>query len=233
MWDGPFPRDLWKPSGGDGWRIGSQAISAREPPVLRPAVPAGTSGCRQPRNEGDMNNFYRACVIAVAIVATVLFACRGLARAQANAGVPIGAPAQEGVGRVQQEYQARPLPTPRQPNPLMPMQRELAMKIKGPFTLTAVGDLILRTPIAPLAEPGFQNLIKHIRDADVGFANMEGPLIDQDNYPYSIGGAGFGGAPKSALATIKSMGVKIMGTANNMQMDADITGMLETIRMLN
>jgi len=180
-----------------------------------------------------MNNFDRTCVLALAITVVVLFACGSLARGQANAGVPMGPPAQEGIGRVEQERQARPPSTPRQPNPLMPMDRELAMKIKGSFTLTAVGDLILRTPIAPLAEPGFQNLIRHIRDADVGFANMEGPLIDQDNYPYSIGGAGFGGAPKSALATIKSMGVKIMGTANNMQMDADITGMLETIRMLN
>src|SRR5438477_8808467 len=36
---------------------------------------------------------------------------------------------------------------------LMPPERELAMKIKGPFTLVAVGDLILRTPIAQIAEP--------------------------------------------------------------------------------
>jgi len=73
----------------------------------------------------------------------------------------------------------------------------------------------------------------HIQEADAGFANMEGPLIDHDRYPYSIGGAGFGGAPASALAAIKAMGVRIMGTANNMAMDADITGMLETIRMLD
>jgi poly-gamma-glutamate synthesis protein (capsule biosynthesis protein) len=142
--------------------------------------------------------------------------------------------AQEGIGRVEKPERAAEQATARQPNPLMPPERELAMKIKAPFTLTAVGDLIIRTPIGQLAEPGFQDLIQHIRDADVGFANMEGPLIDQDNYPYSIGNGGFGGAPKSALAAIKGMGVKIVGTANNMQMlDADITGMLETIRMLN
>ena len=164
----------------------------------------------------------------LALVGATLFAFAGLAGAQG------GAP-QEGTGRVEQERirTADRAGASRQPNPLMPAERELATKIKDPFTLTAVGDLILRTPIAQLAEPAFQNLVKHIREADVGFANMEGPLIDHDNYPYSIGGVGFGGAPKSALATIKSMGVKIMGTANNMQMDADITGMLETIRMLN
>ena len=145
------------------------------------------------------------------------------------------AEAQEGIGRVEkQEPSTADQAVARHPNPLMPPERELAMKIKAPFTLTAVGDLIIRTPIGQLVEPGFQNLIRHIRDADVGFANMEGPLIDQDNYPYSIGNGGFGGAPKSALAAIKSMGVDIMSTANNMQLlDADITGMLETIRMLN
>ena len=174
----------------------------------------------------------------LALVGATLFGWAGVASAQVSSVAQGGAPAQEGTGRVEQERvraadRAGAAGARRQPNPLMPTERELAMKIKGPFALTAVGDLILRTPIAQLADPAFQNLVKHIRDADVGFANMEGPLIDQDNYPYSIGGVGFGGAPKSALATIKSMGVKIMGTANNMQMDADITGMLETIRMLN
>jgi poly-gamma-glutamate capsule biosynthesis protein CapA/YwtB (metallophosphatase superfamily) len=173
----------------------------------------------------------------LAVMVTTLLGCTGVASAQVVSVVQGGAP-QEGIGRVQPEpanvtERASVPAARRQPNPLMPAERELAMKIKRAFTLTAVGDLILRTPIGQLDEPAFQNLINHIRDADVGFANMEGPLIDQDNYPYSIGGVGFGGAPNSALANIKNMGVKIMGTANNMQMDADITGMLETIRMLN
>jgi poly-gamma-glutamate capsule biosynthesis protein CapA/YwtB (metallophosphatase superfamily) len=171
----------------------------------------------------------------LALVGAPLFQFPSVASAQVSSLMQGGAQAQEGMGRAEPRTadRANAPSAHQQPNPLMPAERELAMKIKGPFTLTAVGDLILRTPIAQLGEPAFQNLVKHIRDADVGFANMEGPLIDQDNYPYSIGGVGFGGAPKSALATIKSMGVKIMSTANNMQMDADITGMLETIRMLN
>lgn len=175
--------------------------------------------------------FATGAAILVGVGATL--ACTGLAEAQERSAIQSGAPAQEGIGRAEQG-QVRAAPGARlQPNPLMPPERELATKITAPFTLTAIGDLILRTPIAPLDEPRFQNLIRHIRDADVGFANMEGPLIDHERYPYSIGGAGFGGAPKSALAVIKAMGVKIMGTANNMAMDADITGMLETIRMLD
>jgi poly-gamma-glutamate synthesis protein (capsule biosynthesis protein) len=195
----------------------------------------------------DMNNFrHLACrvlnvgftwiitgvLIVMGVGTTLGFAV--LAEAQARSATQSGVPAQEGIGRVEQGQQRANTRIERlQPNPLMPPERDLATKIKLPFTLTAVGDLILRTPIAQLAEPGFQDLIRHIRDADVGFANMEGPLIDHDRYPYSIGGAGFGGAPASALAAIKAMGVRIMGTANNMAMDADITGMLETIRMLN
>lgn len=118
-------------------------------------------------------------------------------------------------------------------NPLMPSERELAMKIKEPFTLTAVGDLIVRTPIGLLTEPGFAGLIQHIRNADVGYANMEGPLIDQDNFPHGISNAAFGGAPLHVANTIKSMGVDIVGTANNMQMDGGIPGMLDTIQNLN
>src|SRR5258707_6240396 len=53
-------------------------------------------------------------------------------------------------------------------NPLMPPDRELAMKVKGSFTFAGVGDIIIRHPFAQLTEPGFQNLIKHLKDADVG-----------------------------------------------------------------
>jgi len=118
-------------------------------------------------------------------------------------------------------------PPPAEANP-MPPERELAMKIKAPFTIVGVGDLIIRTPIAQIAEPGFQNLVKHMRDADVTFANQEGPMIDLDNY---VGPTA--GAPKGALADLKAMGVKIVGTANNHSMDAGEKGMLETIRLLN
>jgi len=113
--------------------------------------------------------------------------------------------------------------------PLLPNERELAMKIKGSFTLAGVGDLIIRTPITQLAEPGFQGLVKPMRDADVTFANMEGALLDLDTFPYGV----FDAAPKGALTDIKNLGVDIMSTANNHSLDADVPGLLETIRLLN
>ncbi len=114
------------------------------------------------------------------------------------------------------------------PNPLMPPERELAMKIKGSFTFTGVGDIIIRHPFAQLAEPGFQSLVKHLRDADVGFANMEGTVIDYDTFPHAIGN----GQPKSLLADLKSMGIRMVNTANNHSLDSGEPGVFETIRLL-
>lgn len=108
-------------------------------------------------------------------------------------------------------------------------ERELAMKIKGPFTLAAVGDIIMRNPAGQLADPGYRNLIKPLQNADVAFANMEGNLIDFDSFPHPTGDA----APKAALADIRAMGIDIMGTANNHSLDLEAPGLLETIRLLN
>ena len=178
--------------------------------------------------------FERIALIVAAVAALgVAPGCPNALEAQPRPAVQ-GAPGQEGIGRGEPHTPRTSAPgEPRKPNPLLPPERELATKIKAPFTLTAVGDLIVRTPIDQLGDPGFQGLIQHIRDADVGFANMEGPMIDHDKYPYSIPGVGYGGAPQSGLAVIKALGVRIMGTANNMALDADITGIMETIRMLN
>jgi hypothetical protein len=107
--------------------------------------------------------------------------------------------------------------------------QDLGMKIKEPFLFAGVGDIIIRHPIGQLHDPNFQNLIQHLRDADVAFANMEGTLLDFDQFPNPIGG----GAPKGALADIKSMGIRIMGTANNHSWDGSAAGLFETIKNLD
>lgn len=108
-------------------------------------------------------------------------------------------------------------------------ERELATKIKAPFTLAAVGDIIGRHPMAQLADPAFQGLIKNLRAADVGFANMEGPLIDFSNFT----GAVTSGMPKSGIADLKAMGIRMMNTANNHTMDGGVPGMMETNFLLD
>lgn len=113
-------------------------------------------------------------------------------------------------------------------NPLMPPERELAMKVKGSFTFAGVGDIIVRHPIGQLADPAFQNLLKPLRDADVAFANMEGTIIEYQTFPYAIGL----GQPKEMLGDLKSMGIKMVSTANNHSMDSGEMGVAETIRLL-
>ena len=107
--------------------------------------------------------------------------------------------------------------------------QDLGMKIKEPFTFAGVGDIIIRHPVAQLADPNFQGLVQHLRDADVSFANMEGTLLDFDNFPNPIGG----GAPKGALADIKAMGIRMMSTANNHSWDGSADGLFETIKNLD
>jgi len=116
-----------------------------------------------------------------------------------------------------------------QANPLPPELQDLGMRIKEPFTFAGVGDLIVRHPFGQLADPKFQGLIQHLRDADVAFANMEGTLLDFDTFETPIAG----GAPKGLLADMKSMGLRIVGTANNHSWDGSVAGIFETIKNLD
>jgi len=93
---------------------------------------------------------------------------------------------------------------------------ELAMKITAPFTFAAVGDIAITRPIAGINDPRFQSLFSVMRDADMTYANMEGPLEDD-----------------KLVNDLKRMGVRIMTTANNHTMDAGVEGMFHTMRVLD
>ena len=54
--------------------------------------------------------------------------------------------------------------------------KELAMKITQPFTFAAVGDIIIRRPVGE-GEAGYQTLVKVMGEADMIYANMEGPMV--------------------------------------------------------
>ena len=105
--------------------------------------------------------------------------------------------------------------------------KELAMKITEPFTFAAVGDIIIERPVGT-GDAGYQALTKVMREADVTYANMEGPILDRATFRGRIAGG-----PKSVLDELKIMGVRIMTTANNHTMDAGDEGMFETIRLLD
>ena len=105
--------------------------------------------------------------------------------------------------------------------------RELAMKITQPFTFAAVGDIIIRRPVGE-GDAGYQALAKVMREADMTYANMEGPILDETNFRGPLAGG-----PKSVVNELKRMGVRIMTDANNHTLDAGLEGMLETHRLLD
>jgi poly-gamma-glutamate capsule biosynthesis protein CapA/YwtB (metallophosphatase superfamily) len=105
--------------------------------------------------------------------------------------------------------------------------KELAMKITEPFTFAAVGDIIIRRRVAT-GDPGYEALTKVMRDADITYANMEGPILDEATFRGPLAGG-----PKSVVDELKIMGVRIMTTANNHTMDAGDAGMYETNRLLD
>src|SRR5438034_2329769 len=104
--------------------------------------------------------------------------------------------------------------------------KELAMKVTQPVTFAAVGDIIIRRPIGE-GEPGYQTLVKVMREADMTYANMEGPILDEASFRGPLAGG-----PKSVVDELKRMGVRIMTTANNHTLDAGTEEMFETHRLL-
>ena len=62
--------------------------------------------------------------------------------------------------------------------------KELGMKITQPFTFAAVGDIIIRRPVAD-GDAGYQALTKIMRDADMTYANMEGVIRRYGQLPRS------------------------------------------------
>jgi poly-gamma-glutamate synthesis protein (capsule biosynthesis protein) len=109
---------------------------------------------------------------------------------------------------------------------------ETSMSIDDGFTLAAVGDCISARVLAPTQdrEPGFAAAVQLVREADVGFGNLETGVFDI---------RGFAGyqrqmedwalqAPPEVAADLKSLGFDLMSRANNHAVDWSIEGMRET-----
>ncbi len=75
------------------------------------------------------------------------------------------------------------------------------MKIKAPFVVTAVGDIIEPQPLYS-DDPAFQKLVERIRQADIGFGNMESSLVDFRTFQGPVAGTE---APLETGDAIKAM----------------------------
>ncbi len=106
---------------------------------------------------------------------------------------------------------------------------EIVMKITAPFTVAAVGDILMPQPLNR-EEPGFQKLTDLIRKADVGFGNMESSLVDFRHFDGPIDGSQ---APLEMGEALKTMGITMMSRANNHTFDGGVAGMISTDDMLD
>lgn len=118
--------------------------------------------------------------------------------------------------------------TPAAHRSLRRAEDELGTKIVGPFTVAAVGDLILPQPLAR-SDARFTTLTAHLQAADVGFANMESSLVDFEAIPGPISGTA---APLAVGESIRDMGITLMSRANNHTWDCGLAGMLSTNQAL-
>jgi hypothetical protein len=105
-------------------------------------------------------------------------------------------------------------------------QNELETTTADGFTLASVGDLILAYPQSQNPDPGFQAVVKLLRDADVATGNYEGNIIDGRTFEGS-GPGGFAGVPEVAV-DLKAMGVDLVARSNNHAGEYGYEGMLET-----
>ena len=113
--------------------------------------------------------------------------------------------------------------------PVRDKTSNLQMKITGPFTLAAVGDLILLRPATVYEEPAMQDMWKIIRGADIGIGNFEGQIRDEVNYTGPL--AGFTGT-KDVAPDLKKMGISMVGKANNHTMDSGEEGLYQQLNLL-
>ena len=107
--------------------------------------------------------------------------------------------------------------------------QDMQMKITEPFTLAAVGDMIILRPASNLDDPRFQSAIKIIRSADIGFGNFESLIRDETHFEGPLGGM-FG--TKEVAADVRAMGFQVVNRAGNHLMDSNQEGLFDTLRFM-
>ncbi|MDW9776479.1 CapA family protein [Sinorhizobium meliloti] len=112
----------------------------------------------------------------------------------------------------------------------------IATNVADGFTMVAVGDLIVSRALTKGHNPGFGDVVKTLRDADVTFGNMEMNIFDIRSFSGSPQ-AEYGGAYHVSLPELvpdlTAMGFNLVSYANNHTFDWGVEGMRETCRLLD
>jgi hypothetical protein len=101
--------------------------------------------------------------------------------------------------------------------PIHPDQAaELAMKIKQPFTIVGVGDLLEFQPFAKNLDPDIQYFVKLLQGADVTIGDLENEIFDFDTFGHYGGNL----ATKEVADDFALMGIDMVSRANNKPLSA-------------
>lgn len=109
--------------------------------------------------------------------------------------------------------------------------QDMAMKVRGSFTMAAVGDVIIMRPLSGFDDPGLQAALDLIRSADVAMGNFESLIRDERTFTGPLGGSMMG--TREVASDLKAMGFDIMGRAGNHLMDSGQEGLFETMRLMD
>jgi hypothetical protein len=118
------------------------------------------------------------------------------------------------------------------PPPATPRDQniELAMKIKQPFTLVAVGDMLQMLPISKSNDPDVQFLLNLMRGADMTDANNENTVVNTTTFTGRISHME---TPAVVADDWANMGIKMMTKANNHTFDDGDEGVWDDFKELD
>jgi Bacterial capsule synthesis protein PGA_cap len=111
-----------------------------------------------------------------------------------------------------------------------------SLEVENGFSFAAGGDLIgPNQTLEGAPDPRLQTVARHFRDADLGFANMEGSLFDLDTFrgwQAAENGGGYPIAPAVVARDLRSLGITAVSKANNHATDWGTEGLVATLRSL-
>lgn len=117
----------------------------------------------------------------------------------------------------------------RQPPSFRDKEGELAMRIKQPFNVVAVGDLIQMIPFSNRNDPDIQALVKLMQKSDITFANNENTVVDRLTFR---GPVAHMEADKDVADDWKNMGIDMVTKANNHTFDCGDAGLVQNLEQL-
>lgn len=111
-----------------------------------------------------------------------------------------------------------------------------APQVPNGFSFAAGGDLIgPNHTLAGAPDPRLDAVARHFRDADLGFANVEGSLFDLAGFKgwqAAETGGGYPIAPAVVARDLKSLGITLVSKANNHATDWGTEGLAATLTSL-